>query len=488
MSMRMQEFASDAGLRVRNVVTECRKVGRRHRVKAFNAATIGDHALILGASMGGLLAARVLAGSFERVTIVERDPLPDTAEGRQGVPQGRHAHGLLPAGAQVFEELFPGLLDEFVALGVPVVSEPREMHFAPGGHKLCQDGQYSRPTPTYQPSRPYLESRVRARLRALPNVEIIDRCVVIGLAGSEAGNRVTGARVKARGGNEERLLSADLVVDATGRAGRAATWLTAMGYEKPAEDRLEVDIKYVSRHLRLRPGSLDPEKVVIIGAEPGRPTGANLLEQEGNRWILTLIGYRGFHPPTDPEGFMDFAKAILPAHVFKAIHDAEPLDDLVTHRHQASVRRRYERLARFPKGLLVFGDALCCFNPVYGQGMSAAALQAVALRDCLARGPEQLAARFFKSAGRRIEVAWQMALGGDLALPEVNAPRPLSARIANAYIGRLLSAAERDWAVAERFVKVSSLIAPPTLLVSPATVGRIVVGNWRRAIRKGDPQ
>lgn len=432
--------------------------------------------MVLGASIAGLLAARVLADAFERVTVIEHDELPDTAETRRGVPQGRHAHGLLTAGTHVLDELFPGLLDDFVTSGVTVLREPSELYFAPGGHKMCQDGHYSQSTPSYQPSRPYLESRVRAQLRAWPNVEIIDQCKATGLACAD--DRVTGAVVR-RGGEVERLLEADLVVDATGRAGQTAKWLAGMGYDKPPEDRLDVDIKYVSRHLRLRPGALGREKVVIIGAEPGRPTGV-FFAQEGDRWILTLIGYRGFHPPTDADGFLKFAESVVPAHVFAAIRDAEPLDDPVSYRYRASVRRRYDRLTRFPAGLLVLGDALCSFNPAYGQGMSTAALQAMALRDCLADGPKRLERRFFRAAARRTEVAWQLAVGGDLALPEVEGPRPFRARIANAYIGRVLRAAEHDWAVAERFMKVCWLIAPPSLLLSPRTVGRVVVGNWRR--------
>jgi 2-polyprenyl-6-methoxyphenol hydroxylase-like FAD-dependent oxidoreductase len=432
--------------------------------------------VVVGASIAGLLAARVLADSFGRVTVIERDELPDTAETRRGVPQGHHAHGLLTAGTHVLDELFPGLLDDFVTSGVTVLREPSELYFAPGGHKMCQDGRYAQPTPSYQPSRPYLEWRIRTQLHAWPNVEIIDRSKVIDLA--SAGERVTGAVVQ-RVGEVERLVEADLVVDATGRAGRTGKWLAAMGYDKPPEERLEVDIKYVSRHLRLRPGALGREKVVIIGAEPGRPTGT-FFAQEGDRWILTLIGYRGFHPPTDPDGFLKFAESVVPAHVFAAIRDAEPLDDPVAHRYRASVRRRYDRLTRFPAGLLVVGDALCSFNPAYGQGMSTAALQSMALRDCLADGPEQLERRFFRAAAKRTDVAWQLAVGGDLALPEVDGPRPFRARMANAYIGRVLRAAEHDWAVAERFMKVCWLIAPPTLLLSPRTVGRVLVGNWRR--------
>ncbi|MEU6402561.1 FAD-binding protein [Streptomyces sp. NPDC046985] len=444
----------------------------------------GGHCVVLGASIAGLFAARVLSDAFDRVTVVDRDTLLETDENRRGVPQGRHAHAILPAGTRGLQEMFPGLLEEFEAAGVPVVREPTEMHFAPGGHLLCQDGRYADPTPTYQPTRPQLERQVRARVRELPGVEIVDRCEAAALLSTPEGTRVTGVRVVERDSGEARELAADLVVDATGRGGRTARWLADLGYEPPREDRIAVDIKYVSRTLRLAPGALGRRKVVIVGAEPGRPTGATFLQHEPDRWMLTLIGYGGHHPPTDPADFLEFAKPIVPSDVFEALCAAEPLDDPVAHRYPASVRRRYERLDRFPDGLLVFGDAICSFNPVYGQGMSVAALQAAALRECLSRGRERLPHRFFRAAARRIEVAWQMAVGSDLALPQVQGDRPLPVRLTNAYVRRLLNAAERDPALTQEFVKVSSLLSSPLILLKPVTVGRVVRGSRRRPARR----
>jgi 2-polyprenyl-6-methoxyphenol hydroxylase-like FAD-dependent oxidoreductase len=469
------------------IVAERGKRSQRPQAVQPALARLAEHAVVLGASMAGLLAARVLADAFDRVTVVERDPLPAAGEDRRGVPQGRHAHGLLSSGVRVFDEMFPGLLDDFAADGVPVLRESPEIYLAPGGHVLRQ-GNYTNPTPIYQPSRPYLEDHIRTRLRALPNVEIVDRCAAVGVVGTASRDRVTGVRVVRRGEGDEDILTADLVVDATGRGGRSTTWLAEMGYEQPTEDRIAVDIMYVSQHLRLAPGAMGRTKVVIIGAEPGRPTGVNFLEQEGDRWVLTMIGYRGHHPPTDRAGFLGFAESVVPPDVFAAIRAAQPLDDLVAHRFPASVRRRYERLARFPAGMLVFGDAICSFNPVYGQGMSVAALQAVALRDSLAGGTDHLARRFFRAASKRIEVAWQMAVGGDLSLPEVEGPRPLPVRIVNAYLGRLLRAAERDSKLTHQFVMVGSLLASPGTLLTPAVIGRVLAGNLRagRSRRRND--
>src|ERR1700722_5420518 len=216
---------------------------------------VGDHAVVLGASMGGLLAARVLADAFRRVTLVERDRLPESGLDRRGVPQGRHTHGLLPRGAQILDELFPGLLAGLVADGVPVLRAPREFRLFLGGHLLCQDGEPGEPS--YAQSRPYLEHQVRDRVRALGNVSIRDRCEVTGLVTTPARDRVTGARILARpGGGAGEILAADLVVDATGRGGRTPVWLQELGYDPPAEERLPVDVKYPSRHLQPRGGSV----------------------------------------------------------------------------------------------------------------------------------------------------------------------------------------------------------------------------------------
>jgi flavin-dependent dehydrogenase len=285
---------------------------------------IGDHAVVLGASLAGLLAARVLADAYGRVTVVERDPLPETAGNRRGVPQGRHAHVLLARGAQILDELFPGLLDDLVAGGAPVIRDFAELRFAPAGHPLRLEGRPAQAA-TYQASRPYLEGRLRARVRALPAVDVVDRCDVVGLVTTAARDRVTGVRIRRGAARAEETLDADLVLDATGRGGRAAAWLATIGYDQPPEEQLTIQLKYATRHLRLRPGALPGQKFVAVGPEPGRPSGFVLFAEEQDRWVLTLIGYDGHHPPADPDAFLAFVETVAPPDVLAAVRDAVPL-------------------------------------------------------------------------------------------------------------------------------------------------------------------
>jgi flavin-dependent dehydrogenase len=310
---------------------------------------------------------------------------------------------------------------------------------------------------------------------------MVDQCEVVGLRTNAPRDRVTGVRILLRAaGAAEEARHADLVLDATGRGGRVPAWLAAIGYDPPKQEQLTINLMYATRHFRLRPGAWGAAKIVARGAEPARPTGFVLFAQEDDQWILTLFGYEGHHPPRDPEGFLAFVETVAPPDVFAAIRDAEPLDDIITHRFPANLRWRYDRLRRFPAGLLAFGDALCSSNPAYALGMSVAALQAVALRDALAGGDGDLARRFFRAAAKPVDTAWQLTVGGDLALPQVEGPRPLPGRVLNAYAKRVQRAAERDPVVAAQFLRIASLQDPPTRLFRPSTALRVLFSSLRR--------
>jgi 2-polyprenyl-6-methoxyphenol hydroxylase-like FAD-dependent oxidoreductase len=431
-------------------------------------------AVVFGASMAGMLAARVLADRYEQVTVIERDQLPAGADHRRGLPQGHHFHTVLVRGTQVLDSLFPGLMDDLVASGAHRTNLLREARLILAGHELCRADIGN----TVQMTRPLLESVVRDRLSGIGGVKIVDRCEATGLRVS--GGRVTGARVAHRAGrNAPEVLEANLVVDAMGRTGRAATWLSELGHPAPAEERIKADIVYVSRLVRIPAGLRPADRLVLVGPVPGRPRGFALAAQEDDRWMLTVVGMAGDHPPIDDAGLIEFIASAAPPDVHAAIRAAKPVGEPHMHRFPASIWRHYERLRRFPDGLLAIGDSICGFNPIYGQGMTVAALQADALRECLDRGDHDLPRRFFRKAAKIVRPAWQLNAGGDLALPEIEGRRSLAVRITNRYVARLQRAAEHDAAVAATFIRVAGLLAPPSAMMSPRILTKTIVGGRR---------
>jgi len=450
-------------------------------------AKLGAHAVVLGASMAGLVATRALADFYETVTVVERDALGDGAEPRRGVPQGRQIHALLLRGAQALDELFPGIVDELVAAGTPTVDyrDLSKVHFNMGGHLAVQSGSLDE-LRAYSPSRPLLEAHVRRRVRAIPNVAFLDNHDVGDITFNTTRDRVVGAQIASRECNSESELFADLVVDATGRGARTPAVLEKHGYNRPAEDEVVIHLTYASQLLRMPPEAMH-ESGAIVAPIPGRPTGMAMIRYEHDTAMFTVFGMAGNDPPVGCSEMCGFAEQFAPAHLLAAVRTAEPLGASAQHRFPFSRWRRYDKARVLPEGLLVVGDAVCSFNPIYGQGMTVAALEALALRNCLARGTTDLPRRFFRATARPVGRAWQLAAGGDLSLPEIQGTPPLSTRLLNGYMDRLLTAAEYDTAAYEQFLKVAWLVDAPIRLLRPSMMWRAASAKQRNRAQLTDP-
>ncbi|MCB0949747.1 MAG: oxidoreductase [Mycobacterium sp.] len=431
----------------------------------------GKHAIVIGASLGGLCAARVLSDFYDRVTVYERDELPADPANRAAVPQGRHVHLLMARGAQEFEGLFPGLLTDMVAAGVPILeNRPDCIHFGAAGHVLGTHHRLQDEFTAYVPSRPHLEWQIRRRTLAIENITLIHQAVDEPVFG---GSRVTGVKT-----GDGATVDADLVVDAAGRGTRLPVWLAQWGFERPREDTVDVGISYATHQVRI-PDGLIQEKVVVAGASRAEPVGLGMLYYEDGLWGLTTFGTAKVVPPKDFGQMCELADRILPAHLAGAIRSGEPIGAIAVHKYPASRWRRYDEMDRFPEGIVPFGDAVVSFNPTYGQGMTMTSIQAGHLRHALQGPTSDLARTLNRATAKTTYPVWTMNAIGDLTLHGADGPMPRWYRPVGSLFDQFLGAAESDPVLAEWFLRRFSLLDSLWMVPSAKLVGRTVRHNMR---------
>jgi 2-polyprenyl-6-methoxyphenol hydroxylase-like FAD-dependent oxidoreductase len=434
-------------------------------------------AIVVGGSIGGLLTGLVLTEVCDEVVVLERGELPDTPAPRAGVPQGAHAHGLLAGGLEALEQLLPGLRHELEQNGCPTGDNLRDAAWVFAGRRLAL-GDSGVPGMTI--ARPVLEHAIRRRVAASPHLTIRTGARVQGLS-YEAG-RVTGVRVLSTPGGTEETLTADLVVDASGRHSKLPEWLTTLGLTAPPVEEIELETHYASRIYSRRPQHLNGGIALIVVSDPDFPQGGIALALDDRRWIVSQYALGGVRPPQDHEGFVRFSRTLASPALAEILEDAEPLDETRTLRFPSSIRRHYEKMRDFPKGLLVCADALSSFNPAFGQGITVAAKEAVLLRDLCARVPlAELGRVFSKRAAPIVDIAWNASVGRTLLYPGVVGRPTLSMRVANAYLPAVVARAHDDPEVATALLRVLHFIAPPQSLFAPAILRRVLARKRMKA-------
>ena len=440
----------------------------------------GGHAIVIGGSMAGLIATRVLANHFERVTLIERDAMPDSPEARKGVPQMRHVHVLLKRGETILGQFFPGIVDELKSAGshlLDMAGDTRWYHF--GGWKP----RFKSGMEFLSQSRPLLEWKIRGRVAETPGVTIRERTDVLRYLADSSSGRITGVRLQAKDQSVlEEDLQADLVVDASGRGSRTPQWLGALGYDAPEETQITVDIGYATALLKPTPNPHRDWKALFVYMRPPETRLGVLLPVEDDMWLCTLVGWFGDHPPADQAGYLEWTRGLPVMEFHETIKDAAFCSPIAIHKFPANRRRHYESLARFPEQLVVIGDALCSFNPIYGQGMTTGALGAatldVALKDharSAGRGKlEGFARRFQKQLGKAIDAPWMTVLGEDFRYAQAGGKRPIWAKPMGWYTSRVYRLAREDEHVSRRFLQVMHLMEKPTILFEPYVLRRVL--------------
>ncbi len=439
------------------------------------------HAIVIGGSMAGMLAARVLSDYFDRVTLIERDQLPDGAESRKGVPQGRHTHAILARGATILTEFFPDLRPSLIEGGAVPGDMGEARWYQYGGYKI----NFHSGMEGITMSRPFLDMHIRQRVLARPNVECRDGCAVDELVTDHTQKRVLGVRLRQHGELTAETLYADLVVDASGRGSAAPRWLERLGYGRPPETSVKINVGYATRIYRRDPTDPLANTLFLISPiPPHEKRMAVMFPIEGDRWIATLGGWCGDHAPDDEAGFNEYVRSLAAPDIYELIRRSEPLSDIMLHKFPANLRHHYERMRAFPDGLLVIGDAICSFNPIYGQGMTSSALQAQVLDRCLRERQtgdlNDMWRGFFREVANVVDIPWQLAAGEDFRYPEVEGVRPRGTALINAYVAQVHRAVHHDPVVFLAFLKVMNLIEPPTSLFHPNIVRRVLVHSLRR--------
>ena len=445
-----------------------------------------NHAVVIGGSIAGLVVARILSDRFKQVTLIERDQFPEEAIPRKGTPQSRHIHVLLLQGQIILEKLFPGLRDEMIAAGAQVMDVAADwIWLNPAGWGV----RFPSDLFILSFSRDLLDWKVRCRLAAINNIRFLQRCEVTGVLSNTDSTCVAGVSVRHhqqshQGVCEEEQLDADLVVDATGRTSKAPQWLKAIGYQPPQETVLNSFLGYASRLYRLPSDfQADWKGVYLQVAPPSRTRGAGLLPLEENRWILTAYGGDRDYPPTDEAGFLEFVRSLPYPAIYDAIKDAEPLSQIYSYRATENRWRHYEQLPRYLEGFLVVGDAACAFNPVYGQGMTTAALGALTLDKCLQqqqqyqldRGFTGLARRFQKKLAKINAVPWLLATSEDYRYQGTEGQPPsLLTRLMHRYMDEVVQLTTNNAEVRLALLEVMHMLKPPITLFQAKIVIQVL--------------
>jgi len=431
------------------------------------------HAVVIGAGMAGLTAAQAVSKHFEKVTVIERDVLPAEAAPRRGTPQCHHAHMLLAGGLQALQTLFPGFADDLAHAGAVKIRNGLDLRLERPGFDPFPRRDLG--FDIFCMSRPLLEAVTRKRVQQSPNIEIHTRSRATALVASRDTMRVEAVRCE-REDSSAVTAEADLVVEASGRCSLTLQLLEEFSLPRPEESEIGIDQAYASTIVeRPQRSGADWLGNVVLPSAPTSSRGAFLFPIEQQRWLLSIGGNHGDAPPGDRDGFMDFVRSLRTSTIHDAVSDARPLTDIVRYQLPCSARRHFERLEAFPEGLLVTGDALCRFNPVFGQGMSVAAQEAVILERLLAEDVPMacLARDFFAAVQSPLATPWGVAVT-DFVYPATRGVRPADLAQRLQYGVALTKLAAQDPEVHRLTTEVTQLLKPQAALREPALAARVM--------------
>lgn len=450
----------------------------------------GTHAIVIGSGIAGLLAARVLQNHFEHITVVERDSLPEKPQPRPGVPQSLQSHGLLTCGQRILEQLFPGLNAELIAAGAISVDWSADI--------LCLSSMGAAPRSpsdliTSACSRNLLEWSIRHCLTGFDRVQFLEATQVKKLLHNNSQSRVTGVQLRDRDNSELGELTADLVVDASGRNSSLPKWLEELGYPTPAETVIDASLGYTTRWYE-RPADFQADwKILLVFPQPPHQRrGGIIAPVEGNRWSLSLYGFDGDYPPTDEAGFLEFARTLENPILYETVKNAKPNSPVYSFRRTENRLRHYEQLSKLPEGIIALGDGVFAFNPYHGKGMTAAALSALVLDRSLNQrwqksqhNGSNFSQYFQKQLARSLKNLWLSTTRSDSfwlksedSLTTAKKPNYIG-QLKQQYSKQVMILSMEDPEISRTAYEVYHMVKPPMAYFHPNIIAKVLSQLWR---------
>ncbi|MFE9687637.1 NAD(P)/FAD-dependent oxidoreductase [Streptomyces sp. NPDC006285] len=428
--------------------------------------------------MAGMLSARASADFVDEVIIIEPDDLPEAPRPRKGLPQARHIHSLVAGGTDAMQSLLPGILQHWLDAGA------HRHELTAGIVALSPEGWYRRWQPDghfiITASRDLLDWVVREHVLAHDRIRVFGGRKVTALHGSD--RQITGVLHRpAHGPDDPQRLDADLVIDTSGRASRATAWLADLGIDTIPHRTLDTGLTYATR-LFHAPAGAEHIPVFNIMAQPRASIGqsAVIAPIENGLWMATLGGIKGSEPTRNAADFIPFALGLRHPLIGQLLYGLEPVSDVTLTRSTGNRRHYYEKARTWPDGLIVLGDAIATFNPVYGQGMSVAALGARALHQELHKSGSLtagLARRVQRAAATSVEAAWTPATTQDIHYTTAHGQKPsVPERLLGRFTSRLSYTATGSQFMADAVTDVTSMRAASTRLLAPAVLRAAAAG------------
>ncbi|MDH3658324.1 MAG: FAD-dependent monooxygenase [Nitrosopumilus sp.] len=433
-----------------------------------------EKAIVIGGSIAGLLAARVLSDYFKEVILIEKDSCMENGKVRIGTPQANHIHILLVKGREILQDFFPELERDLIKKGANKIDFLNDIRYRlPSGWAP----KFNSGIITFTCTRTLLENTIRHQIQKISKIKIEKGKHITSFV-LEKSNKIS---LKTK---ENEEIHGDLIVDCTGRNTKTPSWLEDIGFPKPRETKIDSFVRYSTRRYIPTKKNRKWKMLVILNKPITNPRIGGIYPIEEGKWLVGLYSIGKNYPPTDEKGFLEFTKHLESRELYDALKDAVPDSEIYGYQVQGSRKYHYEEMPQWPENFIVLGDAVSIFNPYYGQGITSAALGAEALDDMLKNNKmkNDFTRKFQKRLATAVSLPWILGTSEDLRWPTTVGKRPNTiTRMVQNHAQKVLLLSPKSTLAAKSFQQMMHMIKSPAIIFHPVILLQLIVNFiWKR--------